>query len=194
MPADGHPPSADDLATTASIVADRLRASGIAAPEVSTMPPDRLVVMLPSDRADQLRTLIGTTGQLDFVPLGQVEVQEGQSLDLTLYPPLFSGDQVASASVGTDQTGLPTVDLVLAPDATSLFAAYTADHVGDYFAIVLDGNVISAPVIREGITDGRVTISLAGSGGSSSDAADDLVAIVESGSLPFPLQEVAFGP
>jgi preprotein translocase subunit SecD len=158
------------------------------------VPPDRLVVMLPSEQADQLRALIGTTGQVDFVPLGQVEVQEGQSLDLAQYPPLFTGAEVASASVGTDQTGLSTVDLVLAPDATSLFAAYTADHVGDYFAIVLDGNVISAPVIQEAISDGRVSISLAGSGGSSSNAANDLVAIVESGGLPFPLQEVAFGP
>jgi SecDF, P1 head subdomain len=194
LPVDGRQPSPGDLAAIATIVTDRLRASGIAAPDVATAPPNRLVVMVPSDRADQLRALIGTTGQVDFVPLGQVEVQEGQALDLTRYPPLFSGDAVASVSVGEDQSGLQTADLVLAPDATSLFAAYTADHVGDSFAIVLDGNVISAPVIREAISDGRVTISLAGVGGSGPDATNDLAAILESGSLPFPLQEVDSGP
>jgi preprotein translocase subunit SecD len=152
------------------------------------------VVMLPSEKADQVRGLIGMTGRLDFVPLGQVQVQDGQLLDLAQYPPLFSGDQVVSASVGASQTGQRTVDLVLAPDATSLFAAYTADHVGDYFAMVLDGSVISAPVINVPISDGRVTIVQGGIGGFSPDVADNLVAIVESGALPFPLQEVAFGP
>ena len=194
LPIDGRQPGAADLATIASIVTDRLRAAGIAAPDVATVPPDRLVVMLPSEKADQLRVLIGTTGRLDFVPLGQVQVQEGQSLDLTQYPPLFSGDQIVSASVGADQTGQRTVDFVLAPGATRLFAAYTADHVGDSFAIVLDGSVISAPVILDAIPDGRVTISQGGVGGFSLDVADNLVAIVESGALPFPLQEVGVGP
>ena len=193
LPLDGRQPGAADLATIASIVTDRLRAAGIAAPDVATVPPDRLVVMLPPEKADQLRGLISTTGRLDFVPLGQVQVQQGQSLDLSRYPPLFSGDQIVSASVGADQTGQRTVDFVLAPDATSLFAAYTTDHVGDYFAIMLDGIVVSAPVINEPIPNGQLTIDMAGVGGGL-DVANNLVAIVESGTLPFPLQEVAFGP
>ncbi len=173
---------------------DRLNRTGIVAPQVATLPPDRLVVTLPGSVADQLRTLIGTTGRFDFVPLGRVEVQDGQALDLAAYPPLFSGDQVTGASIGADQTGQRTIDIVLGPGATAAFAEYTAAHVGDYFAIVLDGTVISAPVINEPIPGGRVQISQGGIGGFPLDAAQNLVDVIQSGALPFPISEVSVGP
>ena len=74
------------------------------------------------------------------------QVRSGQELDLVAYPPLFSGDQIKSASIGQDSTGGLTVDFVLKDEGAKLFAEYTADHVDEYFAIVLDGKVISAPV------------------------------------------------
>ena len=75
------------------------------------------------------------------------------------YPPLFSGDQVSSATVGTDQNGRPAVDFVLKDEGAKQFADYTANHVGDYFAITLDGAVISAPVIQNSIPNGNVQIT-----------------------------------
>ena len=53
-------------------------------------------------------------------PSAQTQVQEGQTLDPKQFPPLFSGDQVSSATVGTDQNGQPTVDFVLKDDGAKL--------------------------------------------------------------------------
>ena len=58
-----------------------------------------------------------------------------------------------SATIGQSQTQGLTVDFVLKDEGAKLFADYTADHVGEYFAIVLDGKVISAPVINEPIPE-----------------------------------------
>jgi SecD/SecF fusion protein len=193
-PAGGRQPTSDDLSRIASIVSDRLSRAGIVAPDVATLAPGRLVVTLPGSVADRLRTLIGTTGRFDFVPLGQVQVEDGQTLDLAAHPPLFSGDQVTGASIGSDQTGQRTIDFVLGPEASAAFAAYTAAHVGDYFAIVLDGTVISAPVLNEPIPGGRVQISQNGIGGFPLDVAQDLVDVIESGALPFPISEVSVSP
>jgi len=107
---------------------------------------------------------------------------------------LFSGDQVASASIDANQSGQRTVDIVLRDAGARLFGDYTAGHVGDYFAVVLDGTVITAPTISEAIPGGQVQISQSGQGGYPLAEAQDLVTILQFGQLPFPLQEVAFGP
>ena len=162
---------------------------GVADPTVTTH--DLVVVVdLPGvTEADSetVRKVIGQTGKVEFVPLGDTQVTEGEPLDLTKYPPLFGGDQIASASVGADQNGRPAIDLVFKADGARLFGDYTAGHVGSYFAITLDGAVVSAPVIQNAITGGEVEITGAGLGGFSADTANGLVAVMRSGTLPFPI-------
>ena len=118
------------------------------------------------------------------------QVQEGQVLDLDANPPLFSGDQVQSATVGTDQNGRPAVDFVLKGDGAKLFGDYTATHVGEYFAITLDGTVISAPVDpeRDPRRHGQITAAPAG---SRPRRPQNLVTVLKFGSLPFPIQELS---
>ena len=78
------------------------------------------------------------------------------------------------------------------PTGKDLFADYTADHIGDYFAIVLDGKVITAPVInsadpgRSGPDQQNSSI-----GGYPLAEAQNLVTILQFGQLPFPIQELA---
>jgi preprotein translocase subunit SecD len=134
-----------------------------------------------------VRKLVGQTGRLDFVPLGSTQATEGQQLDLKQYPPLFSGDQVSSATVGTDQNGRPAVDFVLKSEGSSLFGDYTAKNVGSYFAITLDGAVVSAPVIQNAIPNGNVQITGGGLAGFNAKDAGNLVTILKFGSLPFPI-------
>ena len=57
------------------------------------------------------------------------------------------------------QTGEYAISFVLKPDATDIFGEYTTTHTGQYLAIVLDKQVISAPVIKNPITDGQGQIS-----------------------------------
>src|SRR4051794_11546693 len=192
LPAEGKTPTRDDLGVMQQIIRNRIDKSGVAEPQVVSQGNDRIIVEMPGvQNADQIRNLVGTTGRLDFVPLGTTQMTQGQTVDLKQYPPLFSGDQVAAASVGTDQAGGRTVDFTLRDQGKDLFADYTAKNVGKYFAIVLDGQVISAPVIQSSIPNGQVQIESGGIGGYPQAEAQNLVTILQFGQLPFPIQELA---
>jgi protein-export membrane protein SecD len=189
---DGKEPTAGDMSVIKDIVERRVNTTGVSEPVVTTQGADRVVVELPGvTDPEAVRKLVGQTGQLDFVPLGSTQVTEGQTLDLKTYPPLFGGDQVASATVGTDQNGLPAVDFVLKSTGASLFADYTGKNVGAYFAITLDGAVVSAPVIQNAIPNGNVQITGGGLAGFNAKDATNLVTILKDGSLPFPIKELS---
>jgi preprotein translocase subunit SecD len=192
QPVDNRTPSSGDMAVIKDIVERRVNGSGVSEPVVTTQGSDRVVVEMPGvTNADAIRALVGTTGRLDFVPLGKTQVQEGQTLDLKTTPPLFSGDSVQSATVGQDQNGRPAVDFVLKGDAAKLFGDYTAAHVQDFFAITLDSSVISAPVIQDAIPNGQVQITGGGLRGFTAAAATELVTVLKYGSLPFPIKELS---
>jgi len=192
IPVNGVSPSSGDMSVIKDIVERRVNQTGVSEPVVLTQGSDRVVVELPGvTDPEAVRKLVGQTGRLDFVPLGSNQATTGQTLDLTQTPPLFSGDQVASATVGQDQSGRPAVDFVLKGDGAKLFADYTAQHVGDYFAITLDSSVISAPVIQSSIPNGNVQITGGGLAGFSAADATNLVTVLKFGSLPFPIQELS---
>ena len=103
VPVEGKQPGPGDMAIIKDIVERRVNTTGVSEPVVTTQGSDRVVVELPGvTDPEAVRRLVGTTGRLDFVPLGTTQVTEGQTLDPATYPPLFSGDQVSSATVGTD--------------------------------------------------------------------------------------------
>jgi protein-export membrane protein SecD len=192
QPVEGKQPGAADMAIIKDIVERRVNQTGVSEPVVVTQGSDRVVVELPGvTDPDSVRRLVGQTGRLDFVPLGQTSAQDGQILDLKTTPPLFSGDQVQSATVGQDQNGRPAVDFVLKGDGAKLFADYTAQHVRDYFAITLDSTVISAPVIQNSIPNGQVQITGGGLRGFATKDAQELVTVLKFGSLPFPIHELS---
>jgi preprotein translocase subunit SecD len=192
LPAEGKTPNRDDLNVMKKIITNRVDKSGVTEAQVVVQGTDRIVIEMPGiQNADQIRSLVGTTGRLDFVPLGSTQMTQGQQVDLKAFPPLFSGDQVSSASIGANATGQRTVDFVLKDEGKNKFADYTSDNVGSYFAIVLDGEVISAPVINEPIPGGQVQISQNGIGGYPLAEAQNLVTILQFGQLPFPLEELA---
>ena len=198
VPVDGAQPRQADLDAVAAVMRARLNSTGVASSMVTTQGTDRILVDVAVPADDEsvttpIRTLLVTTGRLDFVPLGDTPMQAGETVDLTKFPPLFSGDQVAQAAIGASQTGGRTINFTLRPTGASQLAAYTSEHVGANFAIVLDGQVLSAPVIRSAIMDGGVVIESGAAGGWPLAAAQQLVAIIGSGQLPFLVQEVAVG-
>jgi preprotein translocase subunit SecD len=193
LPKDGVSPTTESMGVIKDIIERRVNTTGVSEPVVVTQGSDRVVVELPGvTDVDAVRRLVGQTGRLDFVPLGTTPATQGQTLDLKVNPPLFSGSQVQSAAVGTDsQGGGLAVDFVLKGDGAKLFADYTAAHIGEYFAITLDSSVISAPVIRSSIPNGQVQISAGGIGGFPAKEANELVTILKFGSLPFPIEELS---
>ncbi len=189
LPVDGVSPTRDDLDEASAILQARIETTGIAGSVVMTPSLDRITLDLPGVAVgDPVVERLTQVGQLDFVPLGSTQAQQGDTIDLERYPPMFSGDQIKSATVGTDQNERPSVNFVLKPAGRSAFAAYTADNIGSYFAIVLDGVVVTAPVIQNAIPDGDVQITGGGVGGFGADEAAGLVAIMNSGTLPYPLR------
>lgn len=192
------PPTAEILEQTRSIIADRVSATGVAEPVVVTQGQDRISVELPGveDEADisSLRDLLGATGVLAFMPVPtqlQGSVTEGPLPNaMTDVAPLFTGVEIASATVGQGQTsGEMVVNLELTDTAARLFDEYAAEHLGEQFAIVLDDDLVSAPFIGATRFGGRVQIA----GDFTPQEADALATVQRFGPLPLEIHEIAFG-
>ena len=106
----------------------------------------------------------------------------------------MSGADLTDAQPGFDQrTSEPIVNFRFNSTGARKFAQATQDNVGKPFAIVLDNQVISAPVIREPILGGSGQIS----GNFTVQAANDLAILLRAGALPAPLtiiEERTVGP
>ena len=107
---------------------------------------------------------------------------------------LVSGGDLTDAQPGFDQrSGEPIVSFRFNTSGARKFAQATSENVGQPFAIVLDNEVISAPVIREPITGGSGQIS----GSFTVQQANDLAILLRAGALPAPLtviEERTVGP
>src|SRR5207248_1487482 len=107
---------------------------------------------------------------------------------------LVSGGDLTDAQPGFDQrTNEPIVSFKFNSAGSRKFAQATLENVGQPFAIVLDNEVISAPVIREPITGGAGQIS----GNFTVQQANDLAILLRAGALPAPLtiiEERTVGP
>ncbi len=96
----------------------------------------------------------------------------------------IAGDSLVDAQALLDQaTNQPVVSFRFNAAGTRQFARVTTENVGLPMAIVLDGVVLAAPIIREPITGGSGQIS----GGFTLERADDLAVMLRSGALPVPL-------
>ena len=105
---------------------------------------------------------------------------------------IITGRDLRSARRSQDEYGMPNVQFDLVPSAADKFGEYTGSHIGIPMAIVLDGNVMSAPTIRARITDSGVI-----EGNYSVEEAEDLALILRAGALPASityLEERTVGP
>jgi preprotein translocase subunit SecD len=109
----------------------------------------------------------------------------GRTPYLVESPLLMTGDVVTDARVrpGGRLEG-PYVAVDLDPRGARIFDALTSENVGRRLAIILDGTVYSAPVIKERIPGGHVQIT----GRFSMDEAHDLAIVLRSGALPAPVE------
>jgi preprotein translocase subunit SecD len=119
--------------------------------------------------------LPATTPEPGSTPVPQVfhTVMTGAALDTV---------GVQLGSVG----GEYQIAFVLKPEAAKVFSEYTSTHINQYLAIVLDKQVISAPIIKNAITDGQGVIE----GGFTNESANALAVQLRYGSLPVPVKVV----
>jgi preprotein translocase subunit SecD len=175
---------------------------------------DRILVQVPGlQDPTQLKTILGKTAKMEFrmvdttVPPDQAQagkVPPDSDVLMSSTAPkvpyvikkqvLVSGGDLTDAQPGFDQrSGEPIVSFRFNSSGSRKFAQATSENVGQPFAIVLDNEVISAPVIREPITAGAGQIS----GNFTVQSANDLAILLRAGALPAPLtiiEERTVGP
>ncbi len=196
------------------IVERRINELGTVEPLIQRQGVDRILVQVPGlQDPTRLKELLGKTAKLDFrmvdstVPPDQAQqgrVPPDSEILMSAQPPkvpyvikkqvLVSGADLTDAQPGFDQrTGEPIVSFRFNTSGARKFAQATLENVGQPFAIVLDNEVISAPVIREPITGGSGQIS----GSFTVQGANDLAILLRAGALPAPLtiiEERTVGP
>jgi protein-export membrane protein SecD len=115
---------------------------------------------------------------------------KNQEIDPAL-PAQFTGSELDAGKVQTVYDNLQgwEVQFGFQEPAATEFGTWTGQHVGDYFAIVLDGKVVSAPYLKSAITTDTGVIS----GGFKTRAeADELTTVLRYGALPYPVEELTF--
>ncbi len=107
--------------------------------------------------------------------------------------PVVTGDELTDAQPAFDQNGRPAVNFRFNPTGARKFGDYTAENIGSPFAIVLDNEVISAPVIQDHIPGGSGIIT----GRFSIEESTRLAVLLRAGALPAKvnyLEERTIGP
>lgn len=193
------------------IVRRRVDEAGTREPTIQRQGADRVLIQVPGiGSAQELKDLIGTTARLTFHPVvgradnadERIEArqlllpsidEEGVYYILEQTPVVSGDDLVDSQPSFEQQTGQPVVTFRFNPTGARAFGNYTAANVGAPFAIVLDEEVISAPVIRQAITGGAGQIS----GNFTVESSTELAVLLRAGALPAEmtfLEERTIGP
>ena len=193
-------------AVTQSIEKIRRRVDelGTKEPSITSQGIDRIVVEAPGESdPERLRAVIGKTAKLTFqmvddtvtnddLAAGRIppDDQVLPSDDKAQAPMVVKKRSVVTGEMLTDagqafdqQTGGAVVTFRFNGLGTQRFGQITAESVGKRFAIVLDGKILSAPVIQTPITGGSGQIT----GNFTAQSANDLAVLLRAGALPAPL-------
>jgi SecD/SecF fusion protein len=200
------------------IIRNRIDQFGVGEVSIQRQGKDNIIVQLPgvTDRERALE-IVGRTAHLEFklvsdnvedlkkainnepvegYELKYVEGERAGSEPLLVAKDAsLTGDLLVNAKTEFSSKGFgePYVSLTLNAKGAQIFANVTATNVGKRLAIVLDGKVVSAPVIREAIPSGQAQIS----GNFNIEQANDLSVILRAGALPAPViveEERTVGP
>ena len=189
-----------DIATITQDVMNRLQFAienrvnklGVAETVVQQVGDKRLLIEIPNvTDLKEAKAFLGETAQLVFKKeaVGKNGEQIWEDVGLT-------GQDLSKSTLSTDQTGQWVVSLEFNAAGSKKFAELTKQLVGKQMAIFFDGELQSAPVIREPIYGGKAQISGGDSGFEYSEA-ERMVNLLNAGALPVPakiVEENTVGP
>lgn len=198
------------METSLTVIRRRVDQAGTREPSIQRQGADRILIEVPGvGSAQELKDIIGTTAKLTFNPVvGRTSDQNANPGPRQLVlpaadeegvyyiideSPVVTGDDLTNAQPSFDQNNRPAVSFQFNVSGARAFGDYTAEHIGEPFAIVLDGKVISAPVIQSHIAGGSGIIT----GNFSVEASTNLAVLLRSGALPASmkfLEERTIGP
>lgn len=157
----------DAMERVVRIMEKRVNELGLAEPIVQRQGERRIIVELPGIKdPDKAIQVIGKTAMLEF------KNEAGETV--------LTGTDLKDAREQTDQQGQNLVALEFSPEGAEKFAALTTMNVGRTIAILLDGEVLTAPRVNEPITGGNAVIT----GNKTLEEAHNLAILLRSGSLP----------
>ena len=172
-PEDGGTEIDDETMNSLIEVLDRrINGIGVAESVVQKAGSNRVIIELPgiSDTTEAIN-MIGKTALLEF----KIMDEHGN-----LGPTLLTGGALKKAQVGYGNLGEPQINFEMKPEGAIEFARITRENVGKQLAIVLDGKVQTAPVIRTEIPGGTGSIS----GNYTVEEAKRTATLLNSGALP----------
>lgn len=192
------------------IIRRRIDEVGTREPTIQRQGTNRILIQVPGlGSAQELKALIGTTAQLSFHPVvGRTSnANDRAGVGNVIFPsideegvfyvleenPVVTGEELVDSQPSFDQNGGPAVSFRFNSAGGAKFGRYTAENVGQLFAIVLDEEVISAPRINEAIPGGSGIIS----GNFSLEQSTQLAVLLRAGALPVEptfVEERTIGP
>ena len=198
------------------IIQNRIDQFGVREPMITRQGKTEIVVQLPGlTDQERAREIVSKTAHLEFKLVTEDEaivkaasegnVPEGYEVKELVEPnrvsetlvlgsePVLTGDKLTSAVVVFDSYGQATVNIQFDKEGAKIFDAVTFKNIGKRLAIVLDGKVHQAPIIRDRIPNGQGQIS----GNFSVEQASDTALVLNAGALPAPItviQERTVGP
>jgi len=190
------------LKQSIEIVRRRIDDVGTKEPTILQRGEKRILIELPGLKdPERIKALLGKTAQLNFRLVSEnsefgtdkLLSENGEELNVSKRI-IMSGENLIDAQPNiNNQNNAPTVSFTLDRLGAQKFGRATTDNVGKRLAIVLDGEIVSAPSINEAITSGNGMIS----GNFSFQEVTDLALLLRSGALPTPLlvvEERTVGP
>lgn len=173
-------------------IENRVNKLGVSETTVQQTGDKRLLIEIPQiSDLTKAKEFLGETAELDFKKEGKL--MNGQT---TWISTGLSGKDLSKAILSTSQNGQWVVDLQFNDRGTRKFADLTQKLVGKPMAIFFNGELQSAPVIREPILGGNAQIS-GGDNGFEYEEAKKMVDLLNAGALPVPakiIEENTVGP
>ena len=161
----------DAVNRSVKIIERRVNELGLTEPVIQRQGKDRIIVELPGVKdPEKAIAMLGRTAMLHF------QDDHGNIV--------LTGSDLKDARAQISQGNQAVVGLEFNSEGADKFAELTAKNIGRQIAIVLDGEVLTAPVVQEAITGGRAQIS----GSRSIEDAERLAILLRSGSLPVKIE------
>lgn len=192
------------------IIRRRVDEVGTREPTIQRQGADRILIQVPGiGSAAELKAIIGTTAKLTFNAVvgrtsdasadpGPRNILLPDATEKDIYyiveqTPVVGGEDLTDAQPSFDQNGRPAVNFRFNASGARAFGDYTAENIGEPFAIVLDEEVISAPTIQSHIAGGSGIIT----GSFTIEESTQLSVLLRAGALPAKmnfLEERTIGP
>jgi preprotein translocase subunit SecD len=198
-PQPGQPVTDDDVDVARNIIEQRVGGIGVSEPQVYTQTlgngTREIVVEVPGvSNEAEIRSLVGSTGQLQFIDPKTETLTTGQDITGLLKSGkigvIFDGGQIQPGTVAPDSNnGQIGVSFKLKDQGNAAWCAYTTAHVNAPGPVALDGKIITTPTIQSAICQGTTIITV-GTGADAEAQRTQLYNQLRYGALPVGLQEV----